>query len=218
MRSGPGPTRSRADGPDAQRTCITRRMPAPAGLVLACSGFFSWSLWFRHAVVYGLVQLLQVEAEPGTADPGDPTHPPMRETFGQETIHFGLFFRRNAVPGRVRRELVSASPAQVALFPRMGMSILDDVNAIAPGADRVVHASLNTRHQLKATTVNPPRETLRKNVNSADGRAFADPPVKGALLRLGGEWWRGSRSGPDRRCGQPPVAGRRHRCPVDSHW
>ena len=75
--------------------------------MLECSVFF-WQDDLSFDVVWDVVvQGLEMKTEPGATDPGDPTDPLVREALGEEQVHFGGFFRRNAVPGRVKGELVT---------------------------------------------------------------------------------------------------------------
>ncbi|WP_156103621.1 hypothetical protein [Deinococcus sp. YIM 77859] len=98
------------------------------------------ALLLGYAVRDGVVEFLEVKTEPGTTDPRDAANAAVGEAFGQKAVHFGLCFRRTAVPGGLRDELVPASTTKVALLAGVGMSVFDDANAVAPGANWAVHS------------------------------------------------------------------------------
>lgn len=52
----------------------------------------------------------------------------------------------------IERELKGAGSAEEALLAGVGMAVFDDGDGSAARARHSVHASLNTRHALKATT------------------------------------------------------------------
>ncbi|UQN08984.1 hypothetical protein M1R55_20575 (plasmid) [Deinococcus sp. QL22] len=82
-------------------------------------------------------------AEPASTDPDDAANAPVRQAFGQQTVNQGHGLGRNRRSGMVQGELMSAYTAQIPLFAGMGVTVFDDIDALARWTRQVVHALLN---------------------------------------------------------------------------
>ncbi|UQN08987.1 hypothetical protein M1R55_20590 (plasmid) [Deinococcus sp. QL22] len=84
--------------------------------------------------------------EPTSADPDDAANASVREAFGEQPVNQGHGFGRNRRSGVIQGELVATDPAQIALFAGVGVTVFDDVDALARWTRQTVHAVLNCNH------------------------------------------------------------------------
>ena len=95
---------------------------------------------------HGLDQGLEVAAEPASTDPDDAANAPVRQAFGQQPVNQDHGLGRNRRSGVVQGELMLAHAAQVPLFSRMGVTVFDDVDALARWTRQTVHPLFNPDH------------------------------------------------------------------------
>ena len=95
---------------------------------------------------HGLDQGLEVAAEPAPTDPDDAANASVGQAFREQTVNQGHGVGRNRRSGVVQGELMSADAAQIPLFAGMGVTVFDDIDALARWTCQAVHAPLNRNH------------------------------------------------------------------------
>lgn len=91
-------------------------------------------------------QPFEMQTEPGSANPDDPTDASVEDLCHQQTVHQGDGFNRNTMPDRLQRELVATDAADGALLPCGGIAVFDGADGATLRPYQSVHVSLNPRH------------------------------------------------------------------------